>query len=235
MEINCFLDTNVLIGYIFTLDTSYDMSSDLIDQNHKIYISSHVKEETKIIFRNKNREYSEFLLKLIKRVAKRNYFLISNETIHKTINGFEDIGKLKNKDMHNAFDKIWDKYDLSENFECEKVLGILNKFYRNLDSSQHMRKNQICNKIIEIYNHKIKDQSVLEKIEKENLREILHEKDEDILFDIDQYAKKHPELDLCLVSWDDKFIEAVRILINQLSFKRYIGRYESNTEISKEN
>ena len=55
----------------------------------------------------------------------------------------------------------------------------------------------------------------------------MHEEDEDILFDLNEYANRHLELDLCLVSWDDDFIKAVKILIDQLSFGKYIGRYES--------
>ena len=188
-------------------------------------------EEVKAIFKNKNREYSEFLLKLIKRIRENgNSFFISNEKIHKIINRFDQIGKLKNEDMHKSFDKIWKEYDLSENFECEKLIRLLNRFYRNLDSSQHIRKNKICNAAVKIDNHRFKDQKVKRIIEKENLREILHDKDEDILFDAHEYAKHHPELDLCFVSWDDDFIKAVKILLSQLSFKKYIGRYESNIE-----
>jgi hypothetical protein len=50
------------------------------------------------------------------------------------------------------------------------------------------------------------------------------------LFDLNEYAKEHPQLDSCLVSRDDDFIEAVKILLNGLSFKKYIGRHESNTK-----
>ena len=75
-----------------------------------------------------------------------------------------------------------------------------------------------------IPNHKSKNKEVLKIIERKNLRLLLHKNDEEILFDLNEYAKDHPELDLCLVSWDDGFIDAVRILLDELYFKRHIGR-----------
>lgn len=130
--------------------------------------------------------------------------------------------------MHNAFENLWQKLGFGENQEVEKIILELTKFINEIYSKFSDRMKNIEELIIEIPNHSFKDKEI-ENIIKEKLRDILHEKDEEILFDLNEYAKEHPELDLCLVSWDDKFIESVKILLDRLSFKKYMGRYKSNT------
>ena len=68
-----------------------------------------------------------------------------------------------------------------------------------------------------------KDKTVLAKIDEKSLRrdDCLHDEDEDILFDVQEYLKKHPELDLLFVSGDEKFVKAISVLIDVLAFNRY--------------
>jgi len=63
---NTFLDTNVIIGYIYSLDPLHTASQKaIVDENTKYY-SFHVNEEIKEVSRRKDREYVKFLTKLEK-------------------------------------------------------------------------------------------------------------------------------------------------------------------------
>ena len=54
---NTFLDTNVIIGYIYSLDPLHTASQKaIVDENTKYY-SFHVNEEIKEVSRRKDREY----------------------------------------------------------------------------------------------------------------------------------------------------------------------------------
>ena len=184
------------------------------------------------VFDRKNKEYKKFFRRIIKNLEKfKNTQLISNSQIHSIINKFNKIGKLNLKDMHRIFEKMWKHFDFSENQETNIIINRLEILLGEFYSKNSKIKDNIFNIMKEIPKHKNKDDEILEKIKEENLRELFHDEDEAILFDLHEYAKEHFELDLCFVSWDDKFIKAVKILLNQLSFKKYIGRYESNKKI----
>lgn len=78
-----------------------------------------------------------------------------------------------------------------------------------------------------IDNHKNKDKTILEVIEKENLREeLLHNSDEEILFDANEFAKNKSDLDLKFVTADQRFFEAITILKEYLSFGDCINLME---------
>lgn len=61
--INYFLDTNVIIGFIYTFNSLYEYSKEIFSKLDKYYYSPHVKKEVDIIFDRKNEEY-EFSDKL---------------------------------------------------------------------------------------------------------------------------------------------------------------------------
>ena len=225
MNINCFLDTNVIIGFIYTFNSLYEYSKELFSKGYEHYYSTNVKNEVEEVFDRKNKEFKILFQRIIRNLKKlRDSQFISNAKIHGIINKFNRIGRLKLDDMHNAFETIWKDFGYGENQEIGQVILELNELAKELHSRHSNRKESIEESMIEIPNHRLKDEDILNIIKEKSLREYLHEKDEDILFDINQYGKEHPELDLCLVSWDDDFIDAVRILSNQLSFKKYIGR-----------
>lgn len=103
----------------------------------------------------------------------------------------------------------------------------LNTFLRNFNSLNFTRKNNILNKLILIDNHKNKDKTILELIEKENLRDgLLHGSDEEILFDANEFAKNNKDLNLKFVTADQRFFEAITILKEYLSFGDCINLIE---------
>ena len=61
---NAFLDTNVIIGYIYSLDPLHTASRKAIVVGNTNYYSFHVNEEIKLVSQRKDREYVKFLTKL---------------------------------------------------------------------------------------------------------------------------------------------------------------------------
>ena len=103
-----FYDTNVIIGYIYSIDPLNGASKKAIIKKNNNYYSQHVKDEVdKIAFR-KDREYDKFLRKISKIINKNsdNSFIALSE-IHNAINRFKKIGKLDVDNMHSAIDVIW--------------------------------------------------------------------------------------------------------------------------------
>lgn len=61
---NHFLDSNVIIGYIFCLDDLFDNSKEVISYNEDNFYSENVKQEVNQVFGRKSDEYSKFIMKL---------------------------------------------------------------------------------------------------------------------------------------------------------------------------
>lgn len=81
--------------------------------------------------------------------------------------------------------------------------------------------------MILIPNHVHKDEKILDIIEKENLRDgLLHNSDEEILFDANEFAKNNKDLNLKFVTADQRFFEAITILKEYLSFGDCINLME---------
>lgn len=232
ITINLFLDTNAIIAYLFFWDNLKGLSESIFSKKKEKYFSPTVEGEVEKIFKKKLNEFKKFMFKLYRRIQKyKEDEFISLSTIHCIIDNFRRIGKLTRENMHLIIDEIWESYGFSENQEVRKLLETIETFKGDFLNELFDKKKTTLKSLHKIPIHKNKDQIILEIIKEENLRKILHEKDEDILFDLNEYAKEHPELDLCLVSWDNNFIKSVKILLNQLSFKKYIGRYAYNTKI----
>ena len=61
---NLFLDTNVIIGYVYSLDPLHTASRKAIIDKNTNYYSFHVNKEIEEVSRRKDREYAKFLTKL---------------------------------------------------------------------------------------------------------------------------------------------------------------------------
>lgn len=196
---------------------------------HSLYISPIIFEEVKDVFKEKQININEFFLRLIDEIQiKGKFSFISISSINNIISQFHDIGKLNNEGMHKLIDRIWEKNEFGENEEKENIKFIFSKCKRQIYKRHLKIKDMFFNESVKIPSHKREDKAIKRQIEEENLKELFGDGDKEILFDLNEYAKDHPELELCLVTWDDNFIEAVRILLDKLSFKRYIGKkYQS--------
>lgn len=228
ISLNSFLDTNVLIGYIFSCDSLFKHSKEYIFKSKSNYYSQHVKTEMKKIYSRKNLEFEDFFLKLYFEIEQYDdmYFL-SKSKIVKMIYGLDTIGKLNQRDMELSFDKIWEFFEFGENQEVMMIKLKFGDYISQFESLHNLRKNFIFKTFNLVPNHTKKDKSILDKIKKENLRdELLHAYDEDILFDANEFCKNNKDLKLIFVSADQNFIKAIDILMEYLCFDDCVNLIE---------
>ena len=219
---NTFLDTNVIIGYIYSLDPLHTASQKaIVDENTKYY-SFHVNEEIKEVSRRKDREYVKFLTKLEKIFDKYgDYDFIDLAEIHLKVNRFGQVGKFEVKDMHKAIDVIWQELNFDENTDAFKVKTEFNNYFGNFESRHRKGKKHCLKKMNFIPAYQSKDSNVLKVIANKSLRNYFHGEDEKILFDVHDYLKSNTIRDFVLISNDKDFIKAISELISVLSFNKY--------------
>ena len=220
-----FYDTNVLIGYIYSIDPLNEASKKAIDKKNNNYYSEHVKGEVEGVAFRKDREYAKFLRKVSKIINKTgDNDLIDLSEVHNAISRFKKIGELDVDNMHSAIEVIWQELGFDENTDAFKVKSNFNNYLNSFQSRHRSYRIQCFNNMGCIPAYSQKDKAVLNKIKKESLRrdDCLHEADEKILFDVHEYLKNNPNADLLFVSGDKRFVKAISILIDVLAFNSVI-------------
>ena len=219
---NTFLDTNVIIGYIYSLDPLHIASRKAIIDENTNYYSFHVNGEIDDVSRRKDREYAKFITKLEKIFNRyEDYGFIDLAEIHMKVNRFGQIGKFEVNDMHKAIDVIWQELNFDENTDAFKVKTEFRNYSMNFESKHRKGKIDCLNKMNIIPAHQNKDPNVLKVIHKKSLRGYFHGEDEEILFDVHEYLKTNAIKDLVLLSNDKDFIKAISELISVLSFNNF--------------
>ena len=227
--VNHFIDTNVIIGYIFVLDYLNQKSHSYLQFNNNNYFySQNVKNEVEEVFKIKSRNYQEFFLRIIKFLnCFSDYDLIDEINVHHKINSFDDKGKLKNKDMHLALKIIWDKLSFDSYHDAFEVKKAFDDLTNNFQSRHVYKKDALFNDLNLVPNHTMKDKKILKLIKKENLRDnLLHGQDENILFDANEFCKNNKELNLKFATADQDFLKAINILESYLCIKEVINILE---------
>ena len=174
--------------------------------------------EVEGVYFRKNFEFNKFFSQLCRKVENHDDFVfLSRADLHNYINDINDLGKLYATNMHYAFEKIWEKFEFGENQDAFMIKLKLNEFISNFEGNNNLRRDKILNELILIPNHRKKDRKILNIIDKENLREeLLHEDDENILFDANEFACSNPDLNLGFVTGDEYFLKAIDILMDYL-------------------
>lgn len=220
---NLFLDNNVIIGYLYRLDSLNPQSEKVINSNNNFYYSYNVKLEMDKVTSRKCDEYEKFFSLLLSKLRKHsNNQFVSKTDFHLFIKHSKSIGKLSIEDMHYAFDYFWDFFDFGENQLVTEIKLKLRKFIIIFGKTHDSRKNNFFETAIYIPGHRHKDQQIIDMIIAKSLTNDIHSEDEKILFDLQEYSKKHPELDLILVSWDKTFINVLNKIKEVLSFNDFI-------------
>lgn len=219
-----FLDTNVIIGFIFSLDPLNKVSNKLNLNKNVLYYSFHVKKEVNKIFNVKNYSYLQFLTKIEKEIDKYpDSNIISRETILEQIRKYDDIKSLNKKGMREAFETIWIDLGFTENQEVYVVKIKLREFINEFESKTFMNKNNICDKLKYIAKHQQKYNELNEIIDKLDIKRYLHDEDKNILFDVHEFCEENPQIKMYFVSWDKNFINAISKLKNEIKIYDFIS------------
>ena len=133
INMNTFLDTNVILGYIFSLDDFNDSAELLVFNSDRIHYSENVQNEVNEVFTRKKFEFETFfsILELELKKFDDFEFLISSQ-LYESIGKFNDIQGMNSKDMQNSFGKLWENFNFSENQEVFSIKLKLNDFIQNL-------------------------------------------------------------------------------------------------------
>ena len=151
---NHFIDSNVIIGYIFVLDYLNQKSNYYFNFNNNYYYSQNVKNEVEKVFKIKSRYYQEFLLKIIKFLNSfSDYDLIEEFDVHHEINSFENINNLNKKEMHFALNTIWNRLSFDNYHDAFEVKMVFDDFLNNFQSRHSYRKDVLFNEFNLIPNH----------------------------------------------------------------------------------
>ena len=86
--------------------------------------------------------------------------------------------------MHLIFESMRERFDFSENQETNIIINHIETLLEEFYSKNSKIKDYVFNIMKEIPSNKTKDKTILEKIKEENLKELFHDEDEDILFDL---------------------------------------------------
>lgn len=115
MIMNSFLDSNVIIGYIFCLDHLFDLSKEFIFKSKNNFYSPNVKLEVEKVHIKKGADMNRFFSDLFFEIEKYDDFeFLSRQDLHYPINYFRNVDKSDVVDMHVVFDRIWNYFDFGE-------------------------------------------------------------------------------------------------------------------------
>ena len=224
---NYFTDTNYLIASIFSLDNLNEAVLNFNQPEYHYFYSENVEREVEDIFKNKSRQYQSYLMKLDNKINSfSDIDLINVDDMHHLIDGFRPVGNFKINEMHAAFNKIWLNQGFDETHDAFEVKSFFNIFKKDFQSKHMSKKNELFSEMTFVSSHTKKDKRIIDKIKKENLKEYLHDNDEDILFDANEYCQNNPWLNLKFVSADRDFIKAIKVLGDELCINECINLLE---------
>lgn len=224
IALDLFLDTNVIIGKIFSLDPLHKASNRINLDKNTLYYSFHVKKEVQTVFYRKNQSYLKFLKNLYMHIEKySDSSIINKEYLIRQIRKFDNKTSLKKKDMVYAFERIWTTLDFDENQEAYIIKKKLLSFINMFEAKNFSNKEKISKTIYYIPKYSQKDLNLFKIINQPNIKANLHEEDANILFDVHEFCERNPKIKMYFVSWDKKFIKAVGQLKNHTSIYDFIS------------
>ena len=160
---NLFLDNNVIIGFLYKLDSLNPHSEHIINSNDNFYYSYHVKQEMEKVIVRKNDEYDKFFLLLKSKLKKHDDGeFISQSSFHTFIENFKSVNKLNVKNMHYAFDYMWNFFDFGENGQVSDVKLKFRKFRYSFGRNHVSRKVKFIKNANYIPAHTRKDQKIID-------------------------------------------------------------------------
>ncbi|MBQ6100114.1 MAG: hypothetical protein IJL02_09700 [Methanobrevibacter sp.] len=225
---NYFLDSNVIVGHIFSWDSLNATSNDFIAYKNNYFYYKNVKNEVNNVFNEKCHEYDFFLLMLCRffdNFSDNNF--VDYEKVHRYLNGINSMDKFDKEDMHYALSVIWDRLCFDQYHDAFDVKTKFAIFQKDFQAIHIENKKKTFDFLKIVPNHTKKDKIILDKIKQENLRSnLLHGADEEILFDANEFCKNNPDLNLKFVSADQDFLKAIDILMDFLCIDESINLVE---------
>ena len=221
---HCFLDTNVLIGNVFSIDPLHEYSINVWIDNAKFYYSEHVKKEFEYKYSEKIRLYNAFFDEFSYYVESLNFDeslnpdFVNISKLYKFIYDFKKYTKFSIDDMRKTIDTFLYDCNLSDNPRLLDISSSLSEFIQEFNSKIILTKIEICDFLIEVPNFKKNYFQIKQMIKNENLP--THKEDIDILLDAHEFAYNNKNLILYFITGDKGLFETINKLLDVLCIEK---------------
>lgn len=215
MIVDFFIDTNVIIGYIFSLDPLNKYSNKLIQQKHNLLYSKHVQQEYENKLKSKRKEYNKFFKFIQIKLDSYKKDLFNTELFQNFINQFYGKNKqFSKKDLRKTINIFLKDFELEYNCKINDLKKLFNRFTNEFNSKIFRLEDKLNQHVNVINNHDAKNYENLKKIISNKTN--IHKEDENILLDAEEYAKEHDKLKLFFITWDKQFFKGVKSILEIL-------------------
>lgn len=138
---NSFVDTNVSIAYMFSIDPLNNKSMSVFKEYECIFWSKLVKNECKQVFKNKRKILVKFYKDLVKYLKPENFHNFSLKDLKEYV--FRNYSKGKNREqILSSLDKFWYNY-VNESFPTyDSFVQAINDCLKDLKHLIYSRKEE---------------------------------------------------------------------------------------------
>ena len=216
---NSFVDTNVSIAYIFSIDPLNNKSMAVFREYNDIYWSKLVKGECKKVFKNKRKILVKFYKDLANDIKPEDFHNFKFNDLKNHVVGKYPDGK-KLKQILSSLQKFWDNY-VNEKFPTyNSFIQAIQNCLNDLRNLVYSRKSQWEQDTL------LTDVRIKKYINLKNKLNSLkvHAPDDDIVLDAHDFnLKKGFPLDF--ITFDEDFHEGVS-KIKEFKFNKIKGKFD---------
>lgn len=223
---NCFLDTNVKIGYVFCTDPWNDKSEHLFNMNHTFYISPNVRKEFNKKYNHILKNQKNFLYSLRDELNEENpskTLSLKDLKIKSIIIGLKrDFDEnLKKEIVEVLWKGCASKHKYDSNLKVDvctikDLLTYIRKFLRGFEIHLNRRLTTFQREVIECE----KRNKEYNDLNKKLLDSGIHYPDSDIILDAHELSLKD-NIVLKFISADNEMIENANNIIDVLNIDKF--------------
>lgn len=216
---NSFVDTNVAISYIFSIDPLNNKSMAVFREYDDIFWSNLVKSECRIVFKNKKKILVKFYKDLADDIKPENFHDFQFEDLKKYV--FKNYPNGKKRDqILSSLKKFWDSYVNQRFPSYNSFIKAIKNCLSDLKNLVYSRKKQWEQNI------QLTDTRVKKYINLKNKLNFLkvHHPDDDIILDAHDFNLKKDFL-FDFITFDEDFYNAIS-KIKEFKFNKIKGKYD---------
>lgn len=216
---NSFVDTNVAISYMFSIDPLNNKSMAVFREYDDIFWSNLVKSECRIVFKNKKKILVKFYKDLADDIKPENFQDFQFEDLKKYVFKNYPNGK-KSDQILSSLKKFWDSYVNQRFPSYNSFIKAIKNCLSDLKNLVYSRKRQWEQNI------QLTDTRVKKYINLKNKLNFLkvHHPDDDIILDAHDFNLKKDFL-FDFITFDEDFYNAIS-KIKEFKFNKIKGKYD---------
>ena len=216
---NSFVDTNVAISYMFSIDPLNNKSVAVFREYDDIFWSNLVKSECRIVFKNKKKILVKFYKDLADDIKLEIFHDFQFEDLKKYV--FKNYPNGKKRDqILSSLKKFWDSYVNQRFPSYNSFIKAIKNCLSDLKNLVYSRKRQWEQNI------QLTDTRVKKYINLKNKLNFLkvHHPDDDIILDAHDFNLKKDFL-FDFITFDEDFYNAIS-KIKEFKFNKIKGKYD---------